>query len=118
MHYAYEYGRSDDILNSLQLLKQYLGGVPTEARANYDSASGILLAQGSSPPTLLIHGQRDELVWFRQSERLAARLDSLGTPHLLVRLPWATHAFDFNFNGPSGQISTYAVETFLRAVTP
>ncbi|MEP6671284.1 MAG: alpha/beta hydrolase [Chthoniobacter sp.] len=117
MHYAYEYARADDILNSLQLVKQYLGGTPTEARANYDSASSILLAQRDSPPTLLLHGQRDELVWFRQSERLSARLDSLGTPHYFVRLPWATHAFDFNFNGPGGQISTYAVETFLRSVT-
>lgn len=117
MHYAYQYARADDILNSLQLVKQYLGGTPAEARANYDSASSILLAQRDSPPTLLIHGQRDELVWFRQSERLAARLESLGTPHYFVRLPWATHAFDFNFNGPGGQISTYAVETFLRAVT-
>jgi len=117
MHYAYEYARADDILNSLQLVKQYLGGTPTEARANYDSASSILLAQRDSPPTLLIHGQRDELVWFRQSERLSARLDSLGTSHYFVRLPWATHVFDLNFNGPGGQISTYAVEAFLRSVT-
>jgi len=116
MHYAYEFARSDDILNSLQLLKQYLGGAPTEARAHYDSASSILLAHRESPPTLLIHGQRDELVWCRQSERLCARLESLGTPHYFLRLPWATHAFDYNLNGPGGQLSTYAVETFLQAV--
>ena len=114
MHYAYEFARTDDILNSLKLVKQYLGGTPTEARANYDSASSILLAQRDSPPTLLIHGQRDELVWFRQSERLSARLDALGTPHCFLQLPWATHAFDYNFNGPGGQISTYAVEKFPR----
>lgn len=117
MHFAYEYARADDILNSLQLVSQYLGGAPTEARANYDGASSILLAQRYSPPTLLIHGTRDELVWCRQSERLCARLESIGTPHYFVRLPWATHAFDYNFNGPGGQISTYAVETFLKAVT-
>ena len=117
MHYAYEYARADDILDSLGLLDQYLGGAPAQARANYDSASSILLAQRDSPPTLLIHGKRDELVWFRQSERLCARLKSIGTPHYFVRLPWATHACDYNFNGPSGQISTYAVETFLQAVT-
>ena len=117
MHYAYQFARADDILNSLQLVNQYLGGTPTEAKANYDSASSILLAQHDSPPTLLIHGQRDELVWFRQDERLSARLDLLGAPHYFVRLPWATHAFDANFNGPGGQISTYAVEAFLRSVT-
>ena len=117
MHYAYEFARADDILNSLRLVRQYLGGTPTEVKSNYDSASGILLAEKDSPPTLLIHGFRDELVWFRQSVRLDARLTALGTPHYFVRLPWATHAFDFNIHGPGGQISTYAVETFLAAVT-
>ncbi|EDY17156.1 Alpha/beta hydrolase fold-3 domain protein [Chthoniobacter flavus Ellin428] len=117
MHYAFKYARADDILNSLKLVRQYMGGDPTDARANYDGASSILLANSDSPPTLLIHGRRDELVWYLQSERLSRRLDSVGTPHCFVRLPWATHAFDFNFNGPGGQISTYAVETFLRAVT-
>jgi hypothetical protein len=40
----------------------------------------------------------------------------VGMPHLLLRLPWATHSFDFNFSGPGGQISTYAIEHFLMAV--
>jgi len=117
MHYAYEFARADDILNSLRLVRQYLGGSPAEARSNYDSASSILLAEKNSPPTLLIHGYRDELVWFRQSARLDARLNALGTPHYFIKLPWATHAFDYNIHGPGGQISTYAVETFLAAVT-
>jgi len=117
MHYAYEFGRADDILNSLRLLRQYLGGTPVEARSNYDSASGLLLANHESPPTLLLHGRCDEIAWFQQSQRLSDRLDTLGTPHFFVRLPWATHAFDYNFNGPGGQISTYAVDAFLAAVT-
>jgi acetyl esterase/lipase len=65
---------------------------------------------------LLIHGGRDELVSPRQSERLAERLAEAGVPHFVLRLPWATHAGDFNFSGPMGQISTYAVERFLAAV--
>ena len=117
MNYAYEFGRPDDILNSPHLLRQYLGGTPAEAPANYHSASGILLADKDSPPTLLIHGYRDELVWYLQSLRLDARLATLGIPHLFVKLPWATHAFDYNIHGPGGQISTYAVEAFLSAVT-
>ena len=117
LHYAYEFARADDILNSLKLLKEYMGGTPAEARSNYDSASAILLADAQSPPTLLLHGRRDELVWFRQSERLAQRLQALGVAHYFVQLPWATHAFDYSLNGPAGQISVYAVDTFLSAVT-
>ncbi len=117
MHFAYEFARDDDILSSPRLVRQYLGGTPDKARANYDSASGILLAEPTSPPTLLLHGQRDELVWYKQSARLAAQLRSVGTPHCFVALPWATHAFDFNPNGPGGQLSTYAVDIFLASVT-
>jgi hypothetical protein len=48
---------------------------------------------------------------------LAELLDALERPHVLVELPWATHGFDFNFGGPGGQLSTYAVEYFLAAVS-
>jgi acetyl esterase/lipase len=52
----------------------------------------------------------------RQSELLAEALAAAGRPHLLISLPWATHAADFSFGGPSGQLSTYAVEYFLGKV--
>ena len=66
---------------------------------------------------MLLHGQLDALTWHRHSERLAARLAEFGVPHAFVSLPWATHAFEFNLNGPGGQLTTYAVEWFLAAVT-
>lgn len=115
MSYAYEHGRTHCVVNCVHL-RQYLGGTPSEARSNYDNASAVLLADHDSPPTLLLHGRCDELACFHQSERLSARLDALGTPHIFVQLPWATHEFDSNFHGPGGQISTYAVDTFLTAV--
>jgi acetyl esterase/lipase len=71
---------------------------------------------GSTVPTLLIHGEKDELVWVRQSERLDAKLAAAHRPHLFLKLPWATHGCDYNFNGPCGQISTYAIENFLGEV--
>ena len=117
MNFAYQFGREDDVLDSLRLLRQFLGGTPATARANYDSASGILHVQPKSPPTLLLHGRLDALVWHRQSERLEQRLSASGVPHAFVSLPWATHAFEFNLNGPGGQLTTYAVGWFLDAVT-
>jgi acetyl esterase/lipase len=57
------------------------------------------------------------MVWVKQSERLEEKLRASGVPHYFLRLPWATHGFDYNFSGPSGQLSTYAVERFLAAVT-
>ncbi len=114
--FAFQYADKDDILNSYKLLTQYLGGTPEEKPDNYHGASGILHVNARSVPTLLVHGCRDELVWFRQSARLAERLSANGVPHLLLDLPWATHACDHNFDGPSGQIVTWVVERFLNYV--
>ncbi|MDQ5980904.1 MAG: hypothetical protein QG602_3882, partial [Verrucomicrobiota bacterium] len=66
-----------------------------------------------SPPTLLVHGYPDRLVWYRHSRRLAARLTELGVPGTHVELPWATHAFDYNPDGPGGQVADAAITEFL-----
>lgn len=117
LHFAWAYAREDDVLKSPVLLKQFLGGVPETAREAYDNASGYLHVGPHTPPTLLLHGQLDTLVWHRQSERLDARLTEYRVPHDFISLPWATHAFEFNLSGPGGQLTTYSVEWFLAAVT-
>jgi acetyl esterase/lipase len=116
MNFAWKWGRSDDPLNSPLLLRQFLGGTPETARKTYDSASAILLVDARSPPTLLVHGTIDTLVWNRQSERLADRLTGAGVANMLVSMPWATHALEYNLSGPSGQLTEYAVSWFLAAV--
>ena len=119
MPFAWSVSREDDALNSIKLFRQYFGGAPDtpERLANYQAASGQLLAHRGSPPTLLIHGVPDTLAWYKHSERLDARLTELGVPHYRLSLPWATHGFDFNPNGPSGQLTDYAITQFLSAVT-
>ena len=117
LNYAWKYGKPNDVLNSTKLLKQFLGGEPETAQKNYDSASPFFLAKEESPPTLLVHGAQDELVWTLQSKRFNDQLALVGAKHFYVELPWATHGFDFNFNGPGGQIAEWAVERFLERVT-
>jgi acetyl esterase/lipase len=117
LHFAYVFGREDDVLKSPHLLRQFLGGPPEAARAAYDGASGYLQLTKGARPTLLVHGRLDPLVWHRQSERLAARLMARDVPHSFVSLPWATHACEYNLRGPAGQLTTFATEWFLAAVT-
>jgi acetyl esterase/lipase len=81
----------------------------------FDAGSPIDFVIPGSPPTLLIHGTRDELVFAEQSRRLARRLEQAQVPHLQLELPWATHGCDSNPAGPGGQITTWAVERFLTA---
>ncbi|MCC6416517.1 MAG: alpha/beta hydrolase [Opitutaceae bacterium] len=118
MPFAWSVSRPDDALNSLQLMRQYLGGPPNESRrALYQSASGQLNVDATTPPMLLMHGAIDTLVWRRHGERMAARLAEASRPHVLIELPWATHAFEYNLNGPGGQLARFAVGWFIEAVT-
>jgi acetyl esterase/lipase len=114
--FGYENPSNPRVINSTAVLENYLAGNPRTKPDAYRSASPINFVSRSTVPTLLIHGDKDELVWVRQSERLDAKLAAANRSHFLLRLPWATHGCDYNFNGPCGQISTYAIEIFLGEV--
>jgi acetyl esterase/lipase len=115
--FGYVNTTEDDMLRSPTLMRQYLGGPPDTARAAYESASALFHASATVPPTLLLHGTTDALVWYRHSVRLAARLADVRAPHVYLALPWATHAFEYNLSGPGGQLTRFSVEWFLAAVT-
>ena len=104
------------IIDSSAVLELYLGGSPLTHGATYDAAEPSSFVDESTPPTLLIHGLRDEHVSPFHAEFVSARLLEEGVTHLMVRMPWATHGCDYVFSGPCGQITTYAIERFLGAV--
>jgi acetyl esterase/lipase len=114
--FGYRHPTNPAVLDSRELLAAYLGGTLAEAPDVYAAASPITFVSPTTPPTLLLHGARDDLVLVEHSDRLAARLEQAEVPHMLLRLPWATHGCDANFSGPCGQVSTYAIERFLAAV--
>lgn len=115
--FGYVNTHENDMLKSPALMRQFLGGAPEAARTNYESASALFHVSERTPPSLLLHGENDALVWHRHSVRLDARLAEKNVPHAFVSLPWATHAFDYNLDGPGGQITRYAIERFLAGVT-
>ncbi|HRJ71767.1 MAG TPA: alpha/beta hydrolase [Terrimicrobiaceae bacterium] len=113
MLFAYEHGREDDMLRSPQLLRQVFGGTPDAVPGNYRSASAYHLLSPASPPFLVLHGSRDDLVWAAQSRRFATRAHEVGVPCEYYELPWANHAFEHNSSGPGGRIAAAAVRKFL-----
>ncbi|HET8715062.1 MAG TPA: prolyl oligopeptidase family serine peptidase, partial [Holophagaceae bacterium] len=115
LDFAYAYSKPDDLLHSRQLEEAYLGGDPRTRAAAYHDASAPRFVTGDAPPTLLLHGPGDPLVWFKQSERLKAKLDAEKVPSALVALPFATHGFDWTPNGPDGQLADGLVAAFLEA---
>ncbi len=106
------------IINSRKVISDYLGGTLQQVPQAYEDASPLRAVNSATPPTLMIHGVRDELVWAIHEDRLSAQLKKAGRPYYYLRLPWATHGCDINFSGPSGQLSTFAVERFLANVMP
>ena len=111
LEFVWSIRSATDSLNSAKLMQQFMGGGPEAAGAAqiYRSGSAEKLVHAGVPPTLILHGALDQLVWCRHSERLAAALAQAGVRHAFVRLPWATHAGEANLHGPSGQLIAGAV---------
>jgi acetyl esterase/lipase len=117
MVFAYRNAPEDDAIRSPSLIRALLGGTPEQQLARYDDASALRFVTADSPPTLMLHGYLDTLARHEHNVRLSARLTAAGVPHYFLSLPWATHAFDFNLDGPGGQLADYAIDQFLSAVT-
>ena len=116
LRWGYANPAKPGVIDSSGVLDVYLGGPPATYGPQYDAAEPARFVSAATPPTLFIQGLRDEHVSPFHAEFVSARLLEAGVPHALVRLPWATHACDYLFRGPCGQVSTFAVEWFLDAV--
>lgn len=102
-----------DPLNVRELLVAFLGGTPSQLPQQYIKASPASYVTRKLPPTLLIHGSRDHIVEVRFARNMYQRLQAVGTTSVLLEIPWAEHAFDAIFSGPSNQLALYYTERFL-----
>src|SRR5262245_66207638 len=66
-------------------------------------ASPIAHAAGATAPMLLIHGTADQLVSWRESERMHAALQEAGKSSEVLVLEGATHAFQIQWRGEGHQ---------------
>jgi len=117
MVWGYSIPSSPLIMDSRQVMRDYIGGSYQQAPEKFAASSPLEFIDHQSPPTLIIHGDNDVLVSPEHSRRMNEKLEKNGIKHFLLKLPWATHGFDFNLNGPGGQLATYTVERFLNTVT-
>ena len=87
----------------------YLGGTPEEVPAAYDLASPVEQADTSMPPTLLLHGEADDVVSPQQSAVLAETLDPLTT----VRYEQVSGGHGFPFDGAHYDATDERTRAFL-----
>lgn len=117
MVWGYSIPSNPLIMDSRKVMRDYIGGSYEQAPQKYVACSPLEFVGKRSVPTLIIHGENDVLVSREHSRRLDLKLQQNGIPHYWLKLPWATHGFDYHLYGPGGQLSTYAVETFLNSIT-
>ncbi len=94
---------------------QFLGAPYDEMPERYADASPLNRVSADAPPTLIVHGERDELVSLTHARKMQAAMSEAGAALDVVVLPWATHGFDANPAGPGGQIALLAMRRFLEA---
>ena len=104
-----------DPLHARSIFTDYFGGSLAELPEQYREASPINHTAHALPPTLLIYGRGDQLVYLRFGQALADHLRAGGTPTVFITIPWAEHAFDAIPHGLGGQLALHAVERFLNA---
>jgi acetyl esterase/lipase len=115
LDFGYRWSLEDDVLNSRKMLRELVGSTPDESPEKYRSASPLNDVKPTSPPTLILSGRADPLVWYRHAHRLADRLKENRVRVVHLELPWATHGFDYFPGSPGGQVSTNAILRFLEA---
>ncbi len=117
MVFGYSLPTNPLIMDSRQLMVNYLGSKYEDKPEAYVASSPVEHLTATSPPTLILHGRADVLVSYQHTVHMRAKLKPLGVKHFEVDLPWAAHGFDYVFRGPGSQISLYFIERFLAEVT-
>jgi len=74
------------------VIETLMGGTPSTNAALYQQSSPINFVTAQSPPTLIFHGDKDELVNLSQSVALKNKLQSLGIASELAVYPNLGHA--------------------------
>lgn len=113
MFLANEWSVPDDLLKSLVLVHQYMGGDPLKVPEAYHTASATEFLDQRRLPTLILHGTQDSLVGIGHSRRFSAGLAG-HEDHFFLELPWGTHGMDYFPSTPGGQLSMSAIVRFME----
>ncbi|MDQ1558240.1 MAG: hypothetical protein QOD32_1300 [Pyrinomonadaceae bacterium] len=114
LKWGYEHPANQRVLDGPGKIRNFTGVTPASAPAIIRLASATAHVSSLSPPTLLFHGGRDQLVADRHMTLLTERLSQHNVPHRALLIPYAQHAFDYNFDGWGSQLARPIMLKFLR----
>lgn len=95
-----------------------VGGAPSELPDRYAQLSPLHRVHPGCPPTLLVHGQHDEMAPVAAMRRLHRRLEQAGVPVTAAYLPHTDHAFDLLATAwsPPARVAIHVLERFLAVL--
>lgn len=105
-----------DLINAHGTLEAFLGGTPEAVPDRYRDATPQSWLDRAVPPTLLIHGEADQIVRPNQSVRLASALRAAGRRVGSLLVPGAGHGFDAVPFGLREGLVTASAERFLASL--
>jgi acetyl esterase/lipase len=114
LKWGYEHPANRRVLDGPGKIREFVGGTPSSAPESVRLASATTHVNSQSPPTLLFHGGRDQLVNERHMTLLTERLSQHNIPHRALLIPYAQHAYDYNFDGWGSQLTRPLLLQFLR----
>ena len=89
-------------------LRAFTGGTPETLPNVYQKASPLSYVHRDTPATLLIHGEKDQLVATHHAillQRALLDVNREQNRHKVLFIPYGQHGFDFNFNGWGSQVA-------------
>lgn len=93
------------------LLNSLTGTTPAQNADIYMQSSPLHFVSGQSPPTLIFHGDNDQLVPKFQSELLNTKLQAANVPHRFIVYPGEGHGWTgTNLTNSFDQIATFLKE--------
>ncbi len=114
LKWGYEHPANERVLDGPGKIRDFTGGSPATAAEVISLASATSHVNSQTPPTLLFHGGHDQLVRDEHMKLLAEKLSQHNISHRALLIPYAQHAFDYNFDGWGSQLSRRVILDFLR----
>jgi acetyl esterase/lipase len=117
LFWAYNNKANPNVIDGPTTLSNFLGGNPyqsDELRERYSLMSPVTHINAQTPPTLLIHGGKDQLVRADNMYFAEDRLKTANVSNQTLYIPYGQHGFDYNFNGWGSQITKSVILNFLN----
>ncbi|KZM73084.1 alpha/beta hydrolase [Nocardia terpenica] len=107
-------GSQSDTGQGAKVGRAYLGGTPAEYPARYAAADSPPQIGPHAPPTLLVQGRGDHLVFASRTRQFADRLTAAGITHRYVEFPFVDHGYDAKVLNIGAQAGRSVVLDWLR----